>query len=116
MQKGQTVLRNKLQKIGLSKQQEDAVVDIMRDWAINDIIQVDEHITLEGEPFDTVNKIYDVANSYKREMRERVKSQTKQSTIEENEVETHWINPDGTHNDQIKCVDRKRDCSQCNNH
>lgn len=78
MEKGQTVLREKLKTLGFfTTEQLDNLVSLMRDWAINDIIQIDEYIILKGEPYDTLNKMYDLTNDYKRQMRERVKSQTK---------------------------------------
>ncbi len=77
MEKGQTVLKDKLEKLGFSAADILKIVPLMKEWAINDIIQVDEYLTLEGEPFDTLNRQYDIANFYKKQMRERVKSQTK---------------------------------------
>lgn len=77
MKKGQTALAEKLEKLGFSAADILKIVPLMREWAINDIIQVDEYLTLTGEPFDTVNKQYDISNYMKKQMRERVKSQTK---------------------------------------
>jgi len=78
--KGQTILHARLSEAGLSDTQISAILPILRDWIINDIIQRDENTTMTGVPYDDINKLYEVISFYKDQMRERVKNQTKEST------------------------------------